>query len=139
MNDCCGAPQAWFGGRARLVFLPRHSQARGTLLPLDFDRLPFVPMRVFVVTEVPVGGVRGGHGHRAGQQLLVCIHGRIRVRLSCRDGEVDVALEQGGPALLIGAGIWSEQTYLEEGASMLALASEPFDPGSYFPHREDAT
>lgn len=129
--------ERWFDGRSRLVPLARHVDARGALLPLDYPDLPFVPMRVFTVSGMAANTVRGGHGHRTARQLLVCIRGRIRVRMVCPPDAVDVALEPGGPGLLIDAGIWSEQTYLEEDSVMLALCSEAFDPASYF-QREDA-
>jgi len=139
MNDDSPSAQVWFGGRARLHPLPRWADARGTLLPIDYHRLPFVPQRSFVVTDVARGGTRGGHGHRTGQQLLICIRGRIRVLLRVREEDAEVVLAQDGPGVLIGAGIWSEQTYLEAGAVLLVLASEPYDPDSYFHLQQDAT
>jgi dTDP-4-dehydrorhamnose 3,5-epimerase-like enzyme len=122
----------WFGGGARLLPLDRRTDARGALLPLDFDRLPFVPRRVFAVHGVPRGAVRGGHGHRAGHQLLVCLHGRVRVRLRDARETFEVTLDPGGAGLLVGPGLWGEQTYLVEGSVLLVLASEPYDPASYF-------
>ena len=122
----------WFGGLARLVPLRRIVDARGALLPLEFDALPFVPRRVVVVHEVPAQALRGGHGHRRGRQLLVCIHGAVRVRMVRSRESAAVTLVPGGPGLLLEAGVWAEQSYVGEGAAMVILASEPFDPESYF-------
>lgn len=123
---------SWFDGRVRLLALDRRVDARGALLPLDFDRLPFVPRRVFAVSGVPRGGVRGGHGHRVGQQLLVCLRGRVRVRMRDAREAVELTLDPGAGGLLVEPGIWGEQAYLDEDAVLLVLASDPYDPSSYF-------
>ena len=132
LRDAAARAERWLDGRARLVRLARHVDARGTLSSFDYADLPFVPMRVFTVSAMTANTVRGGHGHRTARQLLVCVHGRIRVRMACPPDEAVVTLEPGGPGLLIDAGVWSEQTYLEDDSVMLALCSEPFDPASYF-------
>ena len=108
-----------------------HSDERGNLLPLDFDRLPFTPRRVFTVTGVPVGSIRGEHGHRSGEQLLVCLQGKIDLLLRKGHEEATTALTPAGPGLLLGAGVWCRQTYLVSNSVLLVLASEPYDPESY--------
>jgi hypothetical protein len=45
---------------------------------------------------------------------------------------VSLTLLPGGPALLIGPGIWAEQRYAVPGSVLLVVASEPYDPASYF-------
>ena len=108
-----------------------HSDERGNLLPLDFDRLPFTPRRVFTVTGVPVGSIRGEHGHRSGEQLLVCLQGKIDLLLRKGHEEATTALTPAGQGLLLGAGVWCRQTYLVSNSVLLVLASEPYDPESY--------
>ncbi|MEX0828282.1 MAG: WxcM-like domain-containing protein, partial [Haliea sp.] len=65
----------------RIALLPvdRLTDERGSLLPLDWESLPFEPRRIFTVSCVPAGTVRGGHGHRTCAQLLVAIAGEIEV------------------------------------------------------------
>ena len=133
-----GAVTAWFDGRARLLDMPRSVNERGTLTPLDFPALPFTPRRLFTVGGVPAGTRRGGHGHRHGQQLLLCIEGRIAVRLVASGHSVSLTLLPDGPALLIGPGIWAEQCYEAPGSVLLVVASEPYDPASYFAEENGA-
>lgn len=127
------SPEAqWFEGAARLLPVQRHNDHRGSLLPLDFAQLPFRPERVFTVSAVTPGTRRGGHGHLRGKQLLVCLSGEILVALECDGERVEITLDGASPALLVGAGIWGEQTYSQEHSVLLVLASDPYDETSYF-------
>jgi len=122
---------AWFDGRARGFSLTRHHDPRGALLPLALEQLPFAVRRVFAVAGVPPGTVRGGHAHRSGWQLLVCVSGALQVRLHCAGQEVRRQLSDVGPGLLIGAGVWAEQTYVDPHTVLLVACSEDYDPSSY--------
>jgi len=122
---------SWFEGRARLIDLPVHTDERGNLLPIDFDDLPFRPRRVFTVTNVPAGAIRGEHGHRTGQQLLICLQGKIELVLRTGPEEVNTALIPTGPGLLLGSGVWCRQTYVASDSVLLVMASEKYDPASY--------
>jgi len=125
-----------FSFEAHLIELQRHDDYRGSLLPIEFDNLPFVPKRLFTVTDMPAGTVRGEHGHHTGQQFLICLHGSIDILLRSKSDEVHITLLPNGPGLLIGSGIWSRQTYLTDKSVLLVLASEPYSTDSYFEHWE---
>lgn len=124
-------PESWLEGKARRIPLERLSDERGSLLPLDFHALPFAPQRIFVVHEVPVGAVRGRHAHHRSRQLLVRLQGRIEVEMRCLGATARTVLEDSHSGLLLEAGVWAAQTYLEPGSSLLVLASEVFHPSSY--------
>lgn len=128
-------PSEFFDGQARLVACPGHADERGILTPFAFDQLPFVPRRAFVVTGTPAGCVRGGHAHRSGAQMLVCLHGRIDVLMRYRGQEATLALEPSSFGLVFGPGVWCQQRYVAAGSVLLVFASEAFDPASYM---EDA-
>lgn len=127
-------PRAFFDGRAQLVPFVRHADARGVLTPLDFGTLPFVVRRAFIVTQVPTGATRGGHAHRTAQQLLVCLRGRIDILMRAQQQEVLLTLGPETPGLLVDAGVWCRQTYVDPDSTLLVFASEAYDPGSYIDH-----
>lgn len=116
----------------RVVLRSPHTDSRGLLHAFDFSELPFAPARVFTVSGAPAGTARGGHGHRRGEQLLACIQGRIHVLMRHAGEEATVQLVPDGGMLLVGPQVWCRQTYLDEGAVLLVLASEPYSPDSYF-------
>lgn len=109
------------------------NEKRGTLTELDFHQLPFKPVRVFYITDVPVGAVRGGHAHKSGSQLLYCLNGKIEVELRDGSGEETVICQPDSRGLLINQGVWAQQRYLEENSVLLVLCSHPFDEGEYLP------
>ena len=125
-----------FSFEAHLIELQRHIDDRGVLLPIEFDNLPFVPKRLFTVTDMPAGTVRGEHGHHTGQQFLICLHGSIDILLRSKSDEAHITLLSDGPGLFIGSGIWSRQTYVTDKSVLLVLASEPYSTDSYFEHWE---
>ena len=103
----------FFDGKAQLVDCIKRSDDRGTLLPYPLDRLPFLPCRAFVVSDVPAGTIRGGHSHRSGIQMLVCLKGRIEVLMRHRDEEIAVSLSSLSQGLVLQAGVWSQQTHAQ--------------------------
>jgi len=121
----------YFGGKAKLIDLTRTADERGTLVPFYFDQMPFTPQRAFVVNNVPAGATRGRHALRAGTQMLVCIHGRVDVLMRYDGAEASVVMTPGSAGLLLESGVWSQQTYVTAGSSLLAFASTPFDPAAY--------
>lgn len=128
--------ELFFDGRARFVHYREIGGARGTLSPFEFEQLPFPPRRVFIIRDVPRGTIRGGHAHRRGMQIIVCIHGRIEAAMRYDGESVSVTLVPGAPAVFFGPRVWCQQTYVEDGSILLVLASEPYDPNSYIPDND---
>jgi dTDP-4-dehydrorhamnose 3,5-epimerase-like enzyme len=112
--------------------LTRHPDARGVLTLLELAELPFQPERVFVVSQVPPGARRGGHGHLRQRQVLACVAGRVEVELRVPgDSSTAVALDA-GEGLLVEPGVWSVQTYQTTDAVLMVLADGPYDPDELF-------
>lgn len=105
---------------------PVYRDGRGRLIPVEFDELPFVPQRVFVVDEVPAGSSRGGHGPSRTDELLVCLEGTVRVRQLVDGAEREDLLEQPGSSVLVREGTQVVLTYLRASARLLVLASGPY-------------
>jgi len=113
--------------------LPCHEDQRGQLYPLDFQALPFVPLRLFVVSAVPVGTVRGRHAHKSQLQAIVCLAGAIEVELKVASQSVSLLLDHPGRVLLIQPGVWAAQKFIYEHSVELVLASGAYLPEDYSP------
>lgn len=105
---------------------------RGSLSVLQaLDSLPFSPVRLFWVTDVTPGLVRGFHAHKSGHQILFCIAGRIQVRFDDGVNSEVLSLTAGGPGAWMKNMVWGEQTFLETGSILLVVASNEYDESDY--------
>ena len=110
----------------------RFVDERGALNLLESGKdLPFNAQRLFWVTGVPKGSVRGFHAHKTGHQLLFCIKGEILLTLKSLADSESIALSEDGPGVWMKNLTWGEQTFLTEGAILLVLASDVFDESDY--------
>ena len=104
--------------------------SEGVLLPIEFSKLPFVPKRVFYVTNVPVGIKRGNHAHYNTQQMLFCVKGRILVNLFNGRNTTKVTLHE-GDSTFADKLVWDSQTFLTPDAVLLSICSTEYDPDDY--------
>lgn len=117
-------------GQVRILELESFRDDRGTLTHITLDEVGLTVARSFVV-RAPRGAVRGGHAHRRVRQVLFRASGTIRVDLSRHGEHASVVLDEQRPALLIEAGVWAQQTYLDDGSTLIVFADGPFDPAEY--------
>ena len=107
------------------------NEERGYLLPITFSKdLDFIPKRMFVVNNVPEGGIRGEHAHRTTRQLLICTKGCINVSLN--DGEVyEKKRLHKGQSIIIPKLVWDFQEFVGFGSEMVVLCSTEYDAKDY--------
>jgi dTDP-4-dehydrorhamnose 3,5-epimerase-like enzyme len=124
-------------GRVRVLEPERFDDERGSLVPLAFDDLGFHVARAFVV-NAPAGAVRGGHAHRRVRQLLLRASGTIEVEVRNEGEQARITLDAAQPAMLIEAGVWAVQRYVDDGAALVVFADGPYDPDEYVHTPDDA-
>jgi len=110
--------------------LENFSDERGNLYPLEFDRLPFSPKRLFVVSDVPKGETRGEHAHFKTEQFLICLSGEIDVILDNGKTKTKISLTS-FQGVYVPAGIWDSQIFKTGADSLLVLASTEYDSTDY--------
>jgi len=123
---------------ARLICLPTFTDSRGSLIPVEWNKVaPFEAKRLFFIRDVPKGARRGGQAHREAFQLLICAEGEVTV--STDDGrkkEVFV-LKPDSRALLLPPLVWSEQYDFAPHTVLLALTSVEYDLEEYIRDRRE--
>lgn len=113
-----------------------HAEAqRGCLSVVDEPAMPFAVRRFFVIEGVPQAVVRGGHAHRACQQILLAIGAGVRVKSRWSKGEAIFELASGGRALWVPAGVRLEIEFPQREGRLLVLASAAYDPDDYVADR----
>ena len=115
----------------KVIPLPLIREPRGSLTFGEYGaHLPFIPIRYFIVFDVPAGETRGNHAHRRVTQALVCLRGRVAVAVDDGQRRDEIILDSPARALIIPPRVWAAQTF-EGGAMLLVLCSEVYDAGEY--------
>ena len=116
----------------RLIQLPRIADHRGNLSFAEGHRhVPFEIRRVYYLYDVPAGEARGGHAHRALEQVLIAVAGSFDVLLDDGRRTETVTLNRPFVGLYMSNMIWRELLNFSSGSVCLVLASEPFDEADY--------
>lgn len=117
----------------KLVELDRHhSNRKGDISVVENGiTVPFDTKRVYYLYDVPGGVDRGGHAHKALEQLIVAASGSFTVVLD--DGCVKRSFVLNRPymGLYVVPGIWRVLEDFSSGSVCLVMASEKYDADDY--------
>jgi hypothetical protein len=114
-----------------LEFSKNHAE-KGNITALQNNiEIPFDIKRVYYLYDVPGGEARGGHAHKALQQIIVAASGSFD--LTVDDGKTKRTFHLNRPNLgvLMPAGLWRELHNFSSGSICLVLASEQYDENDY--------
>ena len=106
------------------------AETRGDLIPIEFDSLPFIPKRVFVVKGCPKGVIRGNHAHYTTKQYLICIQGEIKVFIYDGKDSKELILKE-GQTTLIDVLQWDSQEFRTGNDVLLVMCSTPYSLEDY--------
>ena len=116
----------------QVIDLRKISDPRGNLTPIEGGKdVPFDIKRVYYLYDVPSGQSRGGHAHKALQQLIIAANGSFTLTLDDGQNKKSVTLNRPYQGLLIVPGIWRVLDDFSSGAVLLCLASEHYDETDY--------
>ena len=125
-------------GALRRIRLQQHARADGLLTAIPDDGplgLGITVRRVFTVTEVPVGGVRGDHAHRDCTQVVVCLRGSVSIVIDDGRDSVKVRLDRSEEALFIPPGLWNHLTFEGPDTVVAVFCDQPFKESDYLRDR----
>ena len=109
-----------------------HSDKWGKLVALEGnDLIPFKINRVYYIYSVEEGVRRGFHSHKKLEQVLICVHGSVKILLKTPDEEEIVTLNKANEGLYIGPNVWREMYDFDDDAVLLVLASAHYDEKDY--------
>jgi len=112
------------------VNLDKHTEQDGSLVPLEFEDVPFIPKRIFYVKNVPIKTERGGHAHFKTKQFLICVKGIIVVKLHDGFDETEHTLQE-DEGIYIPSLIWDSQIFMTGSDILLSLCSTNYDEKDY--------
>lgn len=104
----------------------------GNLVPLETNHtVPFSVKRVYYIYGVPNEMKRGFHAHIGLHQMLICVHGSVKILTKTPFEEEIITLDSPTTGLYIGPMIWREMFDFTEDAVLLVLASEHYNEADY--------
>ena len=116
----------------RLHVLREVRDARGDLCVAEVGPdLPFAVQRSFLVYNVPSAELRGEHAHHRCHQFLMAVKGSVRVTADDGVHRQEFLLDRPSLGLHLPPMTWGIQDRYSEGAVLLVLASDPYDPADY--------
>ncbi len=123
---------------SKLMQLQSFTDDRGVLSVGSTPKeVPFEVRRFFITSASTPSVVRGQHAHKVSHQFLVAVTGSITA--ICDDGhtKTEHVLDSSSVGLYMPPLTWGEQTSFSEGAKLLVLASELYDPEDYIENYEE--
>ena len=108
----------------------------GVLRAYNLADAPFPVQRIFfVATRQHMS--RGAHAHKLCNQFIICTLGKVKVLLDNGKQKIEYVLSSGDAGVLVPAGVWSKQTYLDIGTSILVLCDRAYEVEDYIHDYKD--
>lgn len=115
-----------------IIQLPQVNTSGGNITSINNQiEINFETRRIYYLYDVPGGQVRGGHGHKELQQLIVAATGSFDLIVD--DGFVKRTFNLNRPnfGVYLPAGLWRELKNFSSGSICLVLASMEYSEGDY--------
>ena len=110
-----------------------YTDERGKLNVAQLDELSrdFSIKRVFWITDVPEGAIRGEHANRECTELLVAARGSVSLWLTDGKEEWTVTLSEPSQGLYIPPMVWCRLYDFSSDATILCMADREYEPEHY--------
>ena len=115
---------------AHIIELRNFSDPRG-ILNVAQNQIPFDIKRVYWIYGVPSDVRRGGHRHHRASQALICLGGSCSIFNNDGEKEQTFVLDAPHKVLIIEPRDWHIMHSFTENATLLVLASTPYDVTDY--------
>ena len=114
------------------IELPHNVDKRGHLCYLEGNvQIPFAVQRVFWITNVPEGEIRGGHAHWTCDEVVFAVTGNFEIEVDDGQRQYVTRLDSPDRGLTIPAGVWCELRHFSPGTVCVVMASQPYDASGY--------
>jgi len=111
--------------------------SRGTLGVLDFNKLPFLPRRIYWIKDSPENVTRGAHAHKLLNQVFLVLSGSVMIDTFKGLEKQSFNLIAEGPVLMLEPGCWRDIKLLTPDSLLLVLCDREYEESDYIREWED--
>lgn len=123
--------QELLSGVEQIVFAP-HGDERGRLTAIEGEEdIAFPIRRIYYISDVPAGAIRGRHAHMDLRQVLICVKGSCVIDLDNGVNCVSVRLSADGNGIYIHGLIWREMRDFSSDCVLMAIVDRKYDRKDY--------
>ena len=116
----------------RFIALQEHSDERGRMRIVEVDTdLPFVPVRSFIISDVPTGKTRAGHAVSC-EELLIVAQGSCLITARTGAGLEEHRLTPTTGGVHLRPGTWLMLSEFEPETILVTYASERYADTRFF-------
>lgn len=116
----------------RLLPVPPHDDGRGRLYAVEQSApLPFVPVRTFMIRDVPADQVRARHAVSC-HEFLWMASGACTLAVDDGLATAAMRLQAEGAGMLVSSGVWMELREFTDDGVLLVFASSTYAATRYF-------
>lgn len=116
----------------KIIKLVNHVDHNGSLVCLENNvEIPFKVKRIFFISNVAPGGIRGEHAAKNAEFLFVVVCGCARVTLDTGRESKEYFLSDKTDALFVETGTWITVDHFSQDALLLVMSSETYQKCRY--------
>ena len=121
----------------QLIQLPQNVDERGRLSYVEgCVHIPFPIKRVFWISDVPEGQMRGGHAHWTCHEVVFPVAGSFEIEVDDGTYARTFKMDDSSCGILIPAGVWCELRHFRPGTVCVVMASQEYDVSGYANEKE---
>lgn len=98
----------------------------------SIKHLPFIIKRIFYISDVPFGSVRGNHASITSDFFYVCLCGTVKIDIDTGEIIQTFILSSDDKGLFLPRKTWMRIYDFTSDALLLVLASEPYSAEEYY-------
>lgn len=118
--------------KPRLLNLPKILDSRGNLSFIEEEKhFDFKIKRVYLISDVPGGEIRGGHAFKEQKEVIICLSGSFDVITVSKEETQRYSLNRSYYGLYIPNMIWRNMENFSTNAVALVIASTYFNENDY--------